>query len=61
MLLFNDSALAFCNVFAGQAEYHAFAGKSKSELKVRHRATNEMCMNYMMDPESDMVNFSRDM
>ena len=60
MLLLNDFASVCCDVFEGKVEYDVSAGKWKSEENVRRRATQQILMNNMMDPEIEKVILSND-
>ena len=60
-MLFNTFAFPFFEVFEGTNGYDAFTGKCKSEYNFRRIAINEMCVSYMMDPESEVVSISRDL
>ena len=48
-------------MFEGTAESDIFVGKWTSEQNDRRRATNAISMNYMMDPETEKVDISKDM
>ena len=48
-------------MFEGAPEYDAFAGKWENAFTVTCRPTNEIYMNSMLDPASEIVNISKDM
>ena len=59
-LFFIDSVFAFCEVVEWITKCDCFAGKWKSEYEHGPWATVEILMNNMMDPESEIVNISKD-
>ena len=61
LFVFNKSVFAFCIVFEWITKWDAFAGKWKSEYLQGRRAKVEILMNYMMDPESEIVHISKDL